>query len=741
MKIKMKNILTFLIVLTAVVSAYSKDAVFEKPFNPTLPTSFGIIIDEDTYNAVMPSLNRYRQAVESDGLATYAVHSDWSSPDEVREAINRLGKEVPTLEGFVLVGDIPVAMVRNAQHNTTAFKMDEDAYPFIESSVPSDRFYDDPALTFRFINRDKEHPHLFYYELEETSPQWVNPKWYSSRIRYPKSLGGDAHKSIARFLDKAASAKDGMKSDRLDRLVVFNGHGYNSDCLVAWMDEEKAYRENFPAAFEKASGLKHWNFRMHPKMKYRLFEELARPGTDVFMFHEHGAPTTQYINGSEPGPSMNERVEDFRKGIYWRVRREVSKGKPLDSLKNAYEQKYGLTSEFFHDFDNPDFWKADSTEQKEVNIDAVELHGRITNPKMVMFNACYNGSFHEDDYIAGDYLFNDGATLVTQGNTRNVLQDRWTLEMVGLLSHGIRAGHYNRMIASLEGHMQGDPTVRFAPISQNSIAEAITLEKSNDLYWRGLLESPYADLRMLAMRMLADNDSTGSFSPELLKIYKTTPYNTVRMEAVKLLSRYNNSDFLEAVKLGVNDPYELIARLSSGYAGNIGDKTLLPILIEAFCEGGERQRVSRSVLGSLVLFNPEDVAQAVNRYFEGKGANRIDAAKDKKEFLEWLQSQKDYVDRSNAIMTDKGAKDKTRISRIRSVRNNPYHHHLDKYFSIISDTENPDSVRVNMIEALGWFVNSCRRPEILAFCNDMLGKGELPENVRLELIQTINRLK
>ena len=69
---------------------------------------------------------------------------------------------------------------------------------------------------------------------------------------------------------------------------------------------------------------------------------------------------------------------------------------------------------------------------------------------MIMFDACYNGSFHENDYIAGQYIFNDGQTLVAQGNTRNVLQDRWTIEMIGLLSHGVRAGQYNKLIASLE---------------------------------------------------------------------------------------------------------------------------------------------------------------------------------------------------------------------------------------------------------------------------------------------------
>lgn len=39
----------------------------------------------------------------------------------------------------MFVGDVPVAMVRKAQHLTSAFKMDEE-HDWFESSVPSDRF-------------------------------------------------------------------------------------------------------------------------------------------------------------------------------------------------------------------------------------------------------------------------------------------------------------------------------------------------------------------------------------------------------------------------------------------------------------------------------------------------------------------------------------------------------------------------------------------------------------------------
>ena len=54
--------------------------------------------------------------------------------------------------------------------------------------------------------------------------------------------------------------------------------------------------ENFPLAFGRQMGFKHWNFRMKHPMKYKLFSELQRKDLDLFMFHEHGMPTGQLIN-------------------------------------------------------------------------------------------------------------------------------------------------------------------------------------------------------------------------------------------------------------------------------------------------------------------------------------------------------------------------------------------------------------------------------------------------------------
>lgn len=732
----MRIILNFILALAPVTALAAP--VVEQPAVKGLPTSFAIIADEATYRATKPSMLRYRDAVEGDGLSTYIIHDDWKSPDAVRQAIGDLRRLAPNLEGIVLVGDVPVAMVRNGQHMTTAFKMDEERYPWEDSSVPSDRFYDCPDLEFRFVRQDTSMTHLYYYELLEDSPQRLSPAFYSARIRYPQLRGGDKHEAIARFLDKAARAKKEMAGDQLDCVVSFNGHGYNSDCLMMWMDEEKAYRENFPLAFNSGTSFKHLNFRMVHPTKNFLFEELLRPEVDLFMFHEHGAPTTQYINGEEPSSSDALRYRHLKSYIYQRVKRAVSRGAALDEVKGDYKKKYALTEAFFGDYDNPRWWSDDSIATAAINIEADEFHKRTTQPRIAMFDACYNGSFHEDDYIAGEYLFNDGNTLAAQGNTRNVLQDRWTIEMIGLLSHGLRVGHYNRMVATLEGHLMGDPTVHFAPVVPNSVAADVTLRRGDSAYWQSLLNSPYADLRSLALRMMVDADSARTLSPMLLDVYRTSPFNTVRMEAVKLLSRYRNGDFTEAVRLGLNDPYELVARLCADYAGAIGDPSLLPAMMDAYLDGSERNRVSYKVGNALSLFPAEAVNAAIDGFYAT--ANRMNSDQEKQEVVQGLARNLERGRQNADEVADKSLKDSQRIQAIRTVRNYPYHPNLAAYLNVIADGGNSVPVRVNMTEALGWFNNSVRRPEIITFCQEMISRPDTPAPLRAELTQTLRRL-
>lgn len=711
-----------------------------------LANSFAIVIDRTTYSKAKDAVENYRKAVEHDGLKTYLIAAEWANPSQVRDSLKALYNRDKTLEGCVLVGDIPIAMIRNAQHMTTAFKMNEQTFPIRESSVPSDRFYDDLHLKFKYLSQDKEDSALYYYKLTEDSPQRLNPNFYSARIRYPEGKNGDKYQAIADFLNKAAKAKY-AQPNKLDQVVSYNGASYNMDCLMVYMDEEKAYRENFPLAFQNGTGFKHWNFRMNHAMRNYLLSELKRDGIDVFMFHEHGAPDQQLVNGNEACQETSSRLASVKREIYSHTKKRAKKGESLDSLQQMFSVKFGLAAGFWDDYANAEYWKKDSIAHAESYISLPDLENIVSNPTFVMFDACYNGSFQDKDQIAGRYIFNPGSTLVVQGNTRNVLQDRWTIEMIGLLSHGIRVGQYNKLVATLEGHLIGDPTVRFAPISANTVSMDIMTKADNRKYWNRLTKSKYPDIQSLALRMLADCDfglsegnekARAATSAMLLSTFRTSPFNTVRMEALKMLSRYGGEDFTEAVRLGLNDPYERIARSSADYAGRIGDVSLLPDIVRVLFEDEDRIRIQYQLNTSLFLFPKEKVIDEVHRYLSA--SNRMDKKAEMEKAVGSIADNFAFRDRGDSVIMDAKAKTDKRISAIRFLRNNPRTQSLDTYLAFLNDTSVPQNLRVLMAEALGWFDLSCRKADIRSFIRKMLVEGQ-PDELKEELLQTLERLR
>lgn len=418
----------------------------EKPRSKQ-PTAFAIVVDQATYDKTAPQIHAYRDVLEADGLSTYILRDNWQTPEQVREqliALMRKTAKRSPLEGVVFVGDIPIAMVRNAQHLTTAFKMDEDNFPMIQSSVPSDRYYDCPDLQFELIARDTTDRLLSYFNLACDSPQRLDPAFYSGRIRYPEQLGGDKYEGIARYLEKVVAERG--KVDQLDNLVTYAGDGYNSDCLVCWMDERVAIDENFPLTdTRKAGNLRQLNFRMDDYMKYRVFDELVRPEVDAMFFNEHGSPDKQHVGSYTTEPdSFDGQYSQLKAEVMIALYMERRKGDKADveGAKQYFKEKYHLTDAFFEtkktEADDDTKAKGDQT-----IVSLEDLETLAAQPRFVMLNACYNGSFHKPGYITGYYIFGPGRTVATQGNTVNVLQDRWTYELVGLLSHGVRVGQYN----------------------------------------------------------------------------------------------------------------------------------------------------------------------------------------------------------------------------------------------------------------------------------------------------------
>ncbi|MFA6712957.1 MAG: HEAT repeat domain-containing protein, partial [Bacteroidales bacterium] len=135
------NILKYIVVLVCALIiagtsfAAPKDKVNIVKCDPRAATSFAIFVDNTTYNQCKEEIDEYREVLQSEGLGTYILSSDWGKPEDVKAQIIKLSKIKPALEGMVFIGDIPIARIRQAQHMTTAFKMNENTFPMEESSV------------------------------------------------------------------------------------------------------------------------------------------------------------------------------------------------------------------------------------------------------------------------------------------------------------------------------------------------------------------------------------------------------------------------------------------------------------------------------------------------------------------------------------------------------------------------------------------------------------------------------
>ena len=701
-------------------------------------TSFAVVIDAATYEKCHAEVAAYRDALQKDGLAVYTISADWTSPEEIRAELAKLyksnSKKMP-LEGCVFIGDVPYVSVQNAQHMTTAFKMNEERFPIDEASVTSDRFYDDLNLSFEFIKRDSVDNLRYYYKLSENSAQHLNPSFYSGRIHYPEQMGGDKYEATAKYLRKVVAERE--RQEKIDYMVTFAGAAYNSDCLVTWMDERVMLDEFFPQLSRNDHrALKQLNFRMNNyNMTYKLFAELERDEVDIMLFNEHGSPDKQHISGEGQIDSFNARLEALRYTVYSAIRREERKGEKgdVEGAKAYFKERYHLTDKFFEEYYNP---TPSTKDPDDLNLE--DLNSHTLNPRFVVFNACYNGSFHQPGYVAGSYIFGDGRTVVAQGNTVNVLQDRWTYEMFGLLTHGVRVGQYNRMVATLEGHIIGDPAFRFAPTVEGTLAQDMVTKKvingKNVSYWTALLDAPNADVQSLALRMLADGGAISA--KELLNKYRTCNYATTRMECLKLIMRNGSCpESIAAVSEALYDSYEVVRRNAATYAWMLGAEELADEVSDVLINYPESQRVG-FILNRAMEMLPEEVAMAA---FDKAAAATHYPEKENIEALRkyQLRSQKTKQSEMEDLFNNE-EKLAARISAIRGVRNNTYHEYVPQMIALVNDEAQPMELRVAVVEALGWFVASPRKAEIIAACEALKSTDKA---LMAEAQQTINRLK
>ena len=465
-----------------------------------------IVIDPASREAAKPELDAFITALENkQQYKVYTVIDKWQMPDSIRNTLIKLhsAKKDPIV-GVILIGDIPIPMVRDAQYLTSAFKMSQKR-DRKESSVPSDRFYDDFGLSFDYIGKDDDAPY-YYYSLTASGRQYLKPDIFSGRIRPTDTKESTKYEKLKLYLKKATAAKN--SPDKFESVFVFTGDGSISESKPAHIDEFRGLMEHFPQLAATPSAFSYMDYSDESPVRYRVMDELMRPDLSLAMMHHHGDWDTQYLN--------------------------------------------------FATKDN-------------ITLDEITKYNYRPNARVVIFDACYNGSFHRDDCIANEYIFRPGKTIATIGGSVNLIQDQ----------HAIY----------LESHVIGDPTFAFG----NTATKGQTADR--------------------ICRQMEEQDKKFS-DDKLMAILKDSPHALVRLQAYTMLRDRISKRLTDATIIALQDNYEMLQRFAVNVLSASGDPKLIPSFAKILTNPNASKRVAFNAVQAIQFFDKNQLLAAVNAELE-----------------------------------------------------------------------------------------------------------------------------
>lgn len=268
----MKAFTKLLITLAAACLSALQIVMAQDVIPPTLQISdrsFAIIVDKTTFEQCKNEILTYKKAIESDQLPTYIISHTWKNPEQVKKEIQILYNK-SKLEGIILIGDIPIPVIHKAQHLTNSV-----------NPVPSDRFYDDFALTFDFIEQRKTNPAHFSYNLGATASSRVKSNIYSARLKplAVNTAGSNKYQQISAYLQKAVSAH--QRKNSIDHVLSYVSANNLSNSLSTYSAGSLYLEETFPNTLKTGIQMQSYNGRYHNFSKEETINLFRNKDLDI----------------------------------------------------------------------------------------------------------------------------------------------------------------------------------------------------------------------------------------------------------------------------------------------------------------------------------------------------------------------------------------------------------------------------------------------------------------------------
>lgn len=710
------------------------------PPETAFETSFAIFVDAQTAGSASEGLAAYREALQThDRLNVYTVTGNWTRPDELRDLIQSMAADDPGLEGFVLVGDIPIAMIRDAQHLTSSFKMDQDRFDFHRSSVPSDRFYDDFGLEFRYLSSDEERPLQHYYSLEPHSRQYLQMSLYSGRMK-PPAAGEEGRRMINAYLLRVAEQK--AHPPELQHALFTTGHGYHSESLISWEGEITTLREQFPQLFLPGNSLTNLYHLKGPELKQDVLRRLQQPSLDFAVFHAHGTQELQLLTGIPRARNVQAHVDEIQRFLRVRLGRAERAGQSFEEIYAQYEEQFGIPQSWFDGYFDEEQRVQDSLYSANQDISVHDIKRIQTMPSMVMFDQCFNGDFSHTPYIAGSYVFGEGQTVAALAHSVSILQDNDSNKLIGLLPMGVRVGWLPYFKNHLETHIIGDPTFRYTPSvhAQNTLNRDLVTERENQLFWQELLGERDPNLRALAVEQLIRLRGV-DFDYELQKLYEIDPAYIVRLHAIKGLASLRSERIHQVLPLAYKDPYEFIRRSSVSYMGDTGEPEYLDLIAEALVTDHSR-RVRFNARRAIEKVNAPMAAESCRVVLAERGESALEHSSAFTEItLQGLDRTANQLEeRMIPVILDQSREVAERRRTIRTFRLYRYQQAVEPLLELVDRDDDDMSLRIHAAEVLGWYKLSYQRPRIVESLAQTLDTLEEGSELYNEVLRSLNRV-
>jgi len=703
---------------------------------------FAIVIDPQSYQEAKEQIDAYGNLVRTRGLEPILVIDKWGVPDSIRARLMDLynAKNNP-IEGCVFIGDIPIAKVRDAQFLTSAFKMDQDGrYPMSDYCISTDRFYDSFDLEWDFIQQDTARSEYFYYSLRTDCPQKLEPTIYSARIFPRTNDRGDKYEKLRRYMQRVIEAD--RNNNPIDNVLSFGGHGNVSDSWEARMDEKIEMYEQMPWMRRQQGGVMYIDFRHDDFIKPRLLTELQRGDLDYAVLHHHGSEEEQLLSGIPVTSALPVSIDNARRYAHSQARSYLNRGRSAAEAKASIEKylRSPVPDEWIREASDPDVIKSDEAYSYAQDLHVAEFSSYCPQVRMVSLDACYNGSFHEDENIQEAYLFGEGnGTLIVIANTVNSIQDRWINRYLGMTGLGMRVGYFMMFNNTLENHVFGDPTFAFTAAADPGFDVNRELWNRSASFWKKQMDNEYPAVQSLACHMLSQR-CDGDYKSLLKDRFMNSPYGMVRLSCLIELAQERSNELTDCISAGLEDGFEMVQRFSVLLAADCGDESLVEPLVRLYCKNTIPDRVRFDLGSTMRSFEQETVMDAFDRIFpeftcySNQDSVRIVTSDALKSAVTSMTEDFEEEVFSDDLTV------RSRISNVRSIRNYPIHSKVPVLLDYLSDPKEQD-LQAAIWESLGWFELSYRAPEIAAKAESVKDDSRFEEKVRKQAERAYSRLK